>query len=188
MLLANFRICVRRTGGATPLYTIMYRKTFFCAAMNYRIAGNFCGRDFNLANWRKSPDFVVPGMWTNLYTPNSVFYSCVVSFLLSCQAHHSSVLVSCCPRLLTCTSSYIYYLRTFMYSRVNGISLPKINSAKHSSAAHVIAPGIARTGSWAGPGYEAMNLAIEGWAAEALIFPDGGPALLDPGLKGSERD
>ena len=75
-----------------------------------------------------------------------------------------------------------------MYSRVNGISLPKINSAKHSSAAHVIAPGIACTGSWAGPGYEAMNLAIEGWAAEALIFPDGGPALLDPGLKGSERD
>ena len=83
-----------------------------------------------------TPDFVVPGMWTNLYIPNSfvfVFLLCfIVLFLfihhlhiilLPCQAHHSSVLVSCCPRLLTCTSSYIYYLCTFMYSRMNGISL-----------------------------------------------------------------
>ena len=48
-------------------------------------------------------------------------------FMLPCQAHHSSVLVSCCPRLLTCTS-YIYLLVTyiaFMYIWMNGISLPK---------------------------------------------------------------
>ena len=68
-----------------------------------------------------TPDFVVPGIWTNLYAFNCFFFfnffifilpPCLVllysllAYILPCQFHHSSVLVSC-PRLLTCTSSYI---------------------------------------------------------------------------------
>ena len=83
---------------------------------------NYPGLQFPARIIFSTPDFVVPGIWTNLYAFNCFYFyfyfyfftlpPCLVllysllAYILPCQFHHSSVLVSC-PRLLTCTSSYI---------------------------------------------------------------------------------